>query len=196
MGTVDTMADVIRLKTVAVGYGAAGKTCMYIRFARGEFPYEYVPTVFENYVAAGEVNGQSYELGLWDTGGGEDYYRLRPLCYPETDVFLLLFDVEGSRDDLELIHSYWWTELHHRYPDVPIILVGSKIDLRDNGLTTISTVEGEAMAKKIGAAKYMEISSLKDIGVTKLFEEVVVIGLHYNTTVKGKMKKKRKCIIL
>jgi len=74
--------------------------------------------------------------------------------------------------------------------------VGSKIDLRDNGLTTISTVEGEAMAKKIGAAKYMEISSLKDIGVTKLFEEVVVIGLHYNTTVKGKMKKKRKCIIL
>ena len=189
------MADVIRLKTVAVGYGAAGKTCMYIRFARGEFP-EYSPTVFDNDVVDGEVNGQSYELGLWDTGGGEDYWRLRPLCYPETDVFLLLFDVEGSRDDLELIHSYQWTELHHHCPDVPIILVGSKIDLRDNGLTTISTVEGEAMAKKIGAAKYMEISSLKDIGVTKLFEEVVVIGLHYNTTVKGKMKKKRKCIIL
>ena len=187
------MADVIRLKTVAVGYGAVGKTCMYIRFARGEFPYEYVPTVFDNYSVDGDVNRQSYELGLWDTGGGEDYYRLRPLSYPETDVFLLLFDVEDSRDDLELIHSYWWAELHHHCPDVPIILVGSKIDLRENGLTTISTVEGEAMAKKIGAAKYMEISSLKDIGVTKLFEEVVSIGLHYNTTVKR--KKKRKCSI-
>ena len=81
------MADVIRLKTVAVGCGAAGKTCMYIRFARGEFPYEYVPTVFDNYSVDGEVNGQSYELGLWDTGGKKDYYRFRPLSYPETDVF-------------------------------------------------------------------------------------------------------------
>ena len=190
------MADVIRLKTVAVGYGAVGKTCMYIRFARGEFPYEYVPTVFDNYSVDGDVNGQSYELGLWDTGGGEDYYRLRPLSYPETDVFLLLFDVAGNRVHFEEIHSYWWAELHHHCPDVPIILVGAKIDLKFNGLTTISTVEGEAMAKKIGAAKYMEISSLKDKGVTELFEEVVSIGLQYNTTVKGKKKKKRKCNIL
>ena len=140
------------------------------------------------------MNGQSYELGLWDTGGRKDYYRFRPLSYPETDVFLLLFDVEDSRNDLELIHSHWWAELHHHCPYVPIILVGSKIDLRDSGLTTISTVEGEAMAKKIGAAKYMEISSLKDKGVTELFEEVVSIGLRYNTTIKR--KKKRNCSIL
>ncbi|XP_063681251.1 ras-related C3 botulinum toxin substrate 1-like [Bolinopsis microptera] len=190
------MADVITLKTIAVGYGGVGKTCMCIRFARGEFPHEHVPTVFDNYCVDGEVNGQSYKLALWDTGGGEDYHRLRPLSYPETDVFLLLFDVAGSLVDFEEIHSYWWTELHHHCPDVPIILVGAKIDLRDNGLTTISTGEGEGMAKKIGAAKYMEISSLKNTGVTELFEEVVSTGIHYNTTVKRKKKKKRKCIIL
>ena len=192
---------------------------MCIKFSTDEFPPDYVPPILDNYYAAGKFNGQSYELGLWDTGGRKDYYRFRPLSYPETDVFLLLFDVEDSRNDLELIYSHWWAELHHHCPYVPIILVGSKIDLRDSGLTTISTVEGEAMAKKIGAAKYMEISSLKDKGVTELFEEVVSIGLHYNTTVKlfesyelfeevasfvlhynttvkGKKKKKRKCNIL
>ncbi|XP_063680639.1 ras-related C3 botulinum toxin substrate 1-like [Bolinopsis microptera] len=189
------MADIIRLKTVAVGYAAVGKTCMFIRFATGEFPHEYVPTVFDNYSVDGEVNGQSYELGLWDTGGGEDYHRLRPISYPDTDVFLLLFDVAGSRVNFEAIYSYWWAELHHHCPDVPIILVGAKTDY-ENGIVPISNFEGEAMAKKIGAAKYMEISSLKNTGVTELFEEVVSIGLHYNTTVKRKKKKKRKCIIL
>ena len=85
--------------------------------------------------------------------------------------------------------------MNHYCPDIPIILVGSKIDLRFNGVTTISTVEGEAMAEKIGAAKYMEISSLRDIGITELFEEVLKIGHQYNT-VKRKKKKRRKCVIL
>ena len=186
--------DIVRLKTVVVGDSGVGKTCMCIKFSTGEFPPDYIPTVFDNYYVAGEINGQSYELTLWDTVGGEDYYRSRPVSYPDTDVLILLFNVAGSLANFEEIHSHWCGELQYSCSDVPIILVGSKTDLKDNGLTTISTVEGEAMAKKIGAAKYMEISSLEDKGVTELFEEVVSIGLHYNTTVKR--KKKRKCSIL
>ena len=69
-----------------------------------------------------------------------------------------------------------------------IILVGSKIDLRFNGVATISTVEGEAMASKIRAAKYMKISSLRDIGISELFEEVLKFRHHLNAV---KRKKKR-----
>jgi Ras-related C3 botulinum toxin substrate 1 len=187
----------VHLKTVAVGHGAVGKTCMYIRYATGNFPEEYVPTVFDNYSAERVLDGQSYELGLWDTAGGEDYPRLRPLSYPNTDVFLLLFSVDDSLTSFEDIFSYWWAELKHHCPDVPIILVGSKIDLRHNGAVTITTESGEAMAKKIRAAKYMEISSLQDRGVTELFEEVLRVGHHYQNTKKGRRRrKKRKCIIL
>ncbi|XP_036355074.1 GTP-binding protein rho4-like [Octopus sinensis] len=82
-----------RLKIVTVGDGGCGKTCMLQTFANGAYPTEYVPTVFETYITEMLV-----EIALWDTAGQEDYDRLRPLSYPDTDVALLCFDIadEGS----------------------------------------------------------------------------------------------------
>ena len=48
----------IRKKLVIVGDGACGKTCLLIVFSKDEFPEEYVPTVFENYVSDIEVDGK------------------------------------------------------------------------------------------------------------------------------------------
>lgn len=39
------------------------------------------------------IGGEPYTLGLFDTAGQEDYDRLRPLSYPQTDVFLICFSV-------------------------------------------------------------------------------------------------------
>lgn len=43
------------------------------------------------------------ELALWDTAGQEDYDRLRPLSYPDTDVILMCFSID-SPDSLGEIH--------------------------------------------------------------------------------------------
>ena len=39
------------------------------------------------------IGGKEITIGLFDTAGQEDYDRLRPLSYPNTDIFLICFSV-------------------------------------------------------------------------------------------------------
>jgi small GTP-binding protein len=57
---------------------------------------KYVPTVFENYIThtPHPPTGKMVELALWDTAGQEEYDRLRPLSYPETDVIFVCFAID------------------------------------------------------------------------------------------------------
>lgn len=169
----------IRKKLVVVGDGACGKTCLLIVFSKDEFPEVYVPTVFENYVADIEVDGKQVELALWDTAGQEDYDRLRPLSYPDTDVILMCFSVD-SPDSLENIPEKWVPEVKHFCPNVPIILVANKKDLRNdehvrNELARmkqepVRTEDGRAMAIRIQAYDYLECSAKTKEGVREVFE--------------------------
>lgn len=52
--------------------------------------------VFDNYAVTVMISGEPYTLGLFDTAGQEDYDRLRPLSYPQTDVFLVCFSVVST----------------------------------------------------------------------------------------------------
>ncbi|KAK3324110.1 GTP-binding protein rho2 [Podospora appendiculata] len=172
-------ANVIRRKLVIIGDGACGKTSLLSVFTLGFFPAHYIPTVFENYVTDCRVDGKSVQLALWDTAGQEDYERLRPLAYSKAHVILIGFSID-TPDSLDNVKHKWVVEAQERCPDVPIILVGLKKDLRGDpvaieemrkkSLRFVTEQEGEAAAREVGARKYLECSSLSGEGVDDVFE--------------------------
>lgn len=191
----------IRRKLVIVGDGACGKTCLLIVFSRNEFPQDYVPTVFENYVSDVEVDGKHIELALWDTAGQEDYDRLRPLSYPDSHVILICFAVD-SPDSLENVQEKWISEVLHFCAGLPIILVALKKDLRNdaktieelrkNGQSPVTSEEGLAVSQKIGAYKYLECSARTREGVREVFEHATRAAL----AGRGGKKGKKGCVVL
>ncbi|TPX32969.1 hypothetical protein SmJEL517_g03998 [Synchytrium microbalum] len=169
----------IRRKLVFVGDGAVGKSSLLSVYATGDFPSDYVPTIFENFVTFIDIDGKEIELALWDTAGQDDYDRLRPLSYPDTDVVLLCFPVD-SPDGFDNLIEKWLPELNHHCPHTPKILVGLKADLRDNYTRAIKCIryaDAEGFADRIGAVKYLECSAKTGMGVHEAIEYATRISL-------------------
>ncbi|KAL7413825.1 ras-related C3 botulinum substrate 3, isoform CRA_a [Mrakia frigida] len=190
---------------------SVGKTCLLISYTTNSFPGEYVPTVFDNYSANVLVDSKPVSINLWDTAGQEDYDRLRPLSYPQTDIFLICFSLV-SPASFENVRSKWFPEVSHHAPGIPIILVGTKLDLRDDPATVanlrdrrmspIAYPAGVQCSREIGAVRYLECSALSQQGLKNVFDEAIRSVLSPQPIGGGKHgsgrggRKKKACIIL
>lgn len=194
------------IKCVTVGDGAVGKTCMLICYTSNKFPTDYIPTVFDNFSANVAVDGNIVNLGLWDTAGQEDYSRLRPLSYRGADIFVLAFSLI-SRASYENVLKKWMPELRRFAPNVPVVLVGTKLDLRNDnrymadhmGSNVITSSQGEELRKQIGAAAYIECSSKTQQNVKAVFDIAIKVVLQpprRNETERKKTRKSTSCSIV
>jgi small GTP-binding protein len=117
-----------------------------------------------------------------DTAGQEEYDRLRPLSYANANVFLVCFSVVNPVS-FENVTAKWYPEVVHFCPEVPQILVGTKLDLRDDagildklrsqGTQPVNLEQGNELAKKIRAVKYMECSAKTGQGLKAVFDDAV-----------------------
>jgi len=123
---------------------------------------------------------------LVDTTSNQDYAGQHTLSYPNTDAFLLCFSC-ANPSSFDNILRKWRPELDELAPEVPVILVGTKIDLRDNSdaaarlkdknQSPISQVQGEDMKERVKAALYHEVSSLTTVGIEELFDAAFEVVL-------------------
>ncbi len=204
--SMPTVLDVNTVKCVVIGDGAVGKTCLLISYAKGDFPRDYVPTVFDNYAVSVEVGGQKITLHLLDTAGQEDYDRLRPLSYSNASVFLLCFAIT-SRTSFDNIRDKWYPELRRYSPGVQFILVGTQADRRPapSGASSaagaqgafVSHGEGARLAKDLGAVTYIECSALTREGLREVFVNAILAALDpKKAKSSGAGGRSKKCAIM
>ncbi|RZC37160.1 Ras, Miro, and/or Arf domain containing protein [Asbolus verrucosus] len=173
-------------KIVVVGDGACGKTSLSVVFSRNEFPDEHIPTIYDTYTKTISVDDQNVELAIWDTAGEEDYDRLRPLSYSRANAILVCFSIDSPQSLLNVTEK-WAPELKYHCRKVPLLLIGNKMDLRNNNdvinelnkydLHPVQFEEGMKVAKKIKAQTYMECSAKFLIGVKEVFSQAAHISL-------------------
>lgn len=145
-------------------------------YANKSFPGDYIPTVgsYGGEEVQLSVDGKPYVLRLWDTLGQSDYDNLRPLCYPQTDVFLLCFDL-NKLSSFQSVKDKWYPELKYHCPNTSIVLVGTKLDLKDD--RNVTHDQGLQMQHDIKATTYVECSAQIQMNVDAVFEEAVRASL-------------------
>ncbi|KAL9979226.1 hypothetical protein ACROYT_G016857 [Oculina patagonica] len=208
------MMSAVKKKLVLVGDSGSGKTSLLISFADNMFAGEYVCPLFNSgypYMAYIKVDGKMVEIASWDTIGQRNphFDRFRPGSYPNTDVILMCFSID-SPGSLENVPEKWVPEMSHFCPNIPIILVGNKKDLRDDqetkeklsklGKAPVTSEEGRAMCERINGYAYMECSAKTIDGVRDVFENATRVALTTEPAPKPRIpesrQRHRKCCIL
>lgn len=173
-------------KCVLVGDSGTGKSYLLSTYVRRAFPGDYHPDFLDSYSVELNINNSMAQLHLWDTAGSEEYDRVRPLCYPNTNVVIICFSIADPISFHNVTHT-WLPDVNPYCSTTPILLVGTKRDLRENKeivenlkekkLSPITQQQGMDLAKQIGAVGYFECASIQMAGLDEIFEKAAQISL-------------------
>lgn len=168
LDTPGVMSKEVRSKIVVVGSCGCGKTALIHRYVHSLFLETYTPTGFDTYNCQYSVS-ETYKIlmSIWDTSGDVGYDRVRPLSYSDGDLVIICFAIDKP-ETMEDVVSKWYPEVKEQCPNVPVMLVGCKSDMRHEikSMTTdkpkptfVTYDQGLKTAKLIGALVYSETSA-------------------------------------
>ncbi|XGW02050.1 hypothetical protein V3C99_014258 [Haemonchus contortus] len=172
------------LKCVLVGDAAVGKTSLIVSYTTNGYPQNYVPTAFDNYSVVVRVDKKPIRLQLCDTAGQSSFDTLRPLSYPDADVFVIVYSVVDPQSFAE-ISAHWLPEINRGNPVAQVLLVGTQVDLRwQTSKDTVSTAKGRQLASQIGA-EFFECSALTQHNLKQMFDSAILAALEGRRTIKS-----------
>ncbi|KAM7362593.1 ras-like GTP-binding protein RhoL isoform 1-T2 [Cochliomyia hominivorax] len=169
------MSSTIRpLYITIIGDGCVGKTCLMEVFAKNKYPEYTIPTDSDMQTSVIiYFDDKKYTLTLCETPCQEDRDNLNPLSFPNTNCILLCYSI-SDRDTFTNIESKWWPKIRQYDNEIPIVLVGTKLDLRiEITPKFVTTGEGDSLKAKIHAYSFVECSAWKNVNLQHVFEEAV-----------------------
>lgn len=173
-------------KLVLVGDAGVGKTVFMTRHLTGEFEKKYVATVGAE-VHPIEFNTTSGKtiFKVWDTAGQEKYAGLRESYYKDADCAIIMFDLT-SRISYKNVKN-WERDIREIRPDIHIVLVGNKADMKDRKVKKVTTnlpyfeISAKSYYNFLNPFEYL-ISKITGVDDVKCVEDVVKIVEDDNET--------------
>ena len=131
--------DMPTFKLVLVGDGGTGKTTFVKRHLTGEFEKKYVATLgVEVHPLVFHTNRGPIRFNVWDTAGQEKFGGLRDGYYIQGQCAIIMFDVT-SRVTYKNVPN-WHRDLVRVCENIPIVLTGNKVDIKDRKVKAKSIV--------------------------------------------------------
>jgi small GTP-binding protein len=152
-----------------LGDAAVGKTSLTLRFISGFFLDDLKLTIgVDFYSKTTNFKNKKVKLQIWDFGGEQRFrFLLHQYCKGANAAFFL-YDITNR---LSLDHLPDWTQIIREHAgDIPIMLIGSKVDLKE--FRAVTREEGILAAKKYNLSTFIELSSKTGENVEKSFDVI------------------------
>lgn len=161
-------------KVIVIGDPAVGKTSLLTNFCGDKYNSEYIPTVGVNItkqkVTVKNDMGKDTDIFLmiWDVAGQPQFYMLHRPYFNGADGMILVYDVTRS-SSFSNVNNWYSTAVKYGLSGVPRVLIGNKIDLKDEKKIIIPMAEH--LSQKLNAP-FFETSALTGENVAEMFIKI------------------------
>ena len=159
----------IVLKLLLLGDSSVGKTSILLKYISNKFDESSISTVGVDYMdKIIDYNKFKIKLQIWDTSGEEKFRTITKNFYRNADGLLVVFDLtkKESYDHIRI----WINEAKENNDKLKTILIGNKLDLKDERIVAIDVAKQFAEKNNL---KYIETSAKDGTNINELFQAII-----------------------
>ena len=159
----------IVLKLLLLGDSSVGKTSILLKYISNKFDESSISTVGVDYMdKIIEYNKFKIKLQIWDTSGEEKFRTITKNFYRNADGLLVVFDLT-KKESYDHIRS-WINEAKENNDKLKTILIGNKLDLKDERIVAIDVAKQFAEKNNL---KYIETSAKDGTNINESFQAII-----------------------
>lgn len=186
METETVNLEKVIYKILVVGDVGVGKTSLIRKYTTNTFNLNYKATIGADFHI--KKIDENLHLQLWDIAGQERFQNMTRTYYKEGRAAIIIYDV-GRNTTLNMTDK-WLEDINQKikYHDknIPVILVGSKLDLKHSG--TLSPDNMDEYIKEKGYRAWYEVSSKTGENINELFNKIIDILKEEDAAIDSIMK--------
>ena len=162
------------IKLAIIGDSNVGKSNFLFKFIEGQFSPLHVATIgfdYKSRIVTLPESKKKVKLQIWDTAGQEKYMSINKNLFQRVQGVILMYDIT-KRETFERL-DLWLNLIKQMTNDIPIVLVGNKLDQEDNieNGRIVEYSEGEDFARD-NDFEFFEASAMDGTNIDKVFSSI------------------------